>query len=370
MCEGKVFKIAVTGGPCAGKTTCMSQLADWLRERGFLVYVVPEVATLLLGGGISLGGLGASEMAAFQGRLIRLQMQLEESFEAQARTMLRDAVLLCDRGAMDPRAYVSEETWQAVLDEHGWTNVALRDQRYSAVLHLVTAAIGAEEFYTTANNAARYETPAQAAAVDQRLRDAWTGHPHLRVIDNSSDFSRKIRRTIEAVGRVIGVPVPTEIERKYLVRRVHEPVPVSSTEVLIEQTYLLTQDGSQERVRRRSADGSSVYTHTIKRPLRAGQRVEIERPLSSREYLRLLAQADPSREVVRKKRRCFLWANQYFELDSFLSPREGLTILEIELDDPAQEPTLPPFLEIEREVTDEAAYGNEQIARKSQPAAS
>jgi hypothetical protein len=35
------------------------------------------------------------------------------------------------------------------------------DRRYDGVFHLVTAAIGAEKFYTLANNTARSETPEQ-----------------------------------------------------------------------------------------------------------------------------------------------------------------------------------------------------------------
>lgn len=49
--------------------------------------------------------------------------------------------------------------------------------RYDAVVHLMTVAIGAVEFYTLANNTARSETPEQAAAVDKRLREVWPGHP-------------------------------------------------------------------------------------------------------------------------------------------------------------------------------------------------
>ena len=41
------------------------------------------------------------------------------------------------------------------MDEEGWTWASLRDKRYDRVLHLVTAAIGAEEFYTRSNNTAR-----------------------------------------------------------------------------------------------------------------------------------------------------------------------------------------------------------------------
>jgi len=41
------------------------------------------------------------------------------------------------------------------LEEFNWTVPQLRDQRYEAVVHLVTAAIGAERFYTLENNKAR-----------------------------------------------------------------------------------------------------------------------------------------------------------------------------------------------------------------------
>jgi hypothetical protein len=59
---------------------------------------------------------------------------------------------------MDPRAYMDDECWQAVLDENNWNAVYLRDKRYNMVIHMVTAADGAESFYTFENNTARYET--------------------------------------------------------------------------------------------------------------------------------------------------------------------------------------------------------------------
>ena len=56
-------------------------------------------------------------------------------------------VLLCDRGTMDVLAYIGKDTFDEVLEDNGWTVPQLRDQRYEAVVHLVTAAIGAEDFY-------------------------------------------------------------------------------------------------------------------------------------------------------------------------------------------------------------------------------
>ena len=45
----------------------------------------------------------------------------------------------------------------------------LRDKRYDVVVHMVTAAHGAETFYTTENNVARYEDIPTARIVDNNL---------------------------------------------------------------------------------------------------------------------------------------------------------------------------------------------------------
>ena len=86
-------------------------------------------------------------------------MALEDNFRDIAeRCSLpegRHAVLLMDRGTMDVLAYVGKDAFDDVLEEFNWTVPQLRDQRYEAVVHLVTAAIGAERFYTLENNKAR-----------------------------------------------------------------------------------------------------------------------------------------------------------------------------------------------------------------------
>src|SRR5262249_39781143 len=189
----------------------------------------------------------------------------------------RPALILCDRGAMDVSAYLPAEAWTALLNERDWTVVGLRDKRYEAVIHLVTAADGAEAFYTTENNAVRTETPAQARLLDQRVGDAWVGHPHWRVIDNATDFAGKIQRVTAAVCRVVGAPEPLEIERKFLLRGgpAGGEVPVRFEEVEVEQVYLNNPEGWEARVRRRGQYGSATYTHALKRPVASGQRVKI-----------------------------------------------------------------------------------------------
>ena len=162
---------------------------------------------------------------------------------------------------MDPDrgigAYMSDEEFRWVLRMLGIGEVALRDQ-YDAVIHLVTAAKGALKYYK--NSEVRREPPEKAAELDDRLIAAWTGHPHFRIIDNSTDFEDKMRRLIREISIVLGEPAPLEIERKFLIRR---PDPRALTQrpncrrVDIVQTYLLPEEGAEAvRIRQRGADGS------------------------------------------------------------------------------------------------------------------
>lgn len=364
MEETPVFRIVLTGGPCGGKSTSLSAITDRLEGLGFQVYRVPEAATLLLGGGITVRGDSPDQLLGIQAQMLRVIMSLEDAFHTIARSTGRRSVVLCDRGVMDVSAYLPPSAWTALLNEHDWTVVGLRDRRYEAVLHLVTAADGVEAFYTTENNAVRSETPTQARMLDQRVRDAWLGHPHLRVIDNSTDFARKVQRVTAAVCQVVGVPEPQEIERKFLLRDqpARNEVPVRFEEFDVEQTYLVSHNGWEARVRRRGQHGSYTYTHTLKRPVATGQRVEVERQITGREYLALLAQADRTRHPIRKRRRVFLWDNQYFEWDIYVDPSPGLEILEVEVDSLSTLIELPPFLTIEREVTGDDQYSNHRMA--------
>ena len=46
-----VYRLCLTGGPCAGKTSSLDHLTKALTARGFDVYCCPEVPTILLNGG-------------------------------------------------------------------------------------------------------------------------------------------------------------------------------------------------------------------------------------------------------------------------------------------------------------------------------
>ena len=118
----------------------------------------------------------------FQINLMRIQMALEDIFIDVAHDFYPEGkvVMLYDRGVMDGRAYMNESMWQALLDETSWSNSQLRDKRYDMVLHLVTAADGALDYYSKKSNESRYEDEEAAISTDRRTQMAWCGHPHFR----------------------------------------------------------------------------------------------------------------------------------------------------------------------------------------------
>ncbi len=362
--EAQITKIVITGGPCGGKSTAMSWIQNAFTELGYAVLFVPETATELITGGVAPWLMNSN--ADFQRANMRLQIEKEKVFcEAAQRIYNADKVLVvCDRGIMDNKAYMTPIEFEDAIKELGTSETELRDN-YDAVFHLVTAAKGARDFYTLSNNKARTETPEEAAEMDDKLISAWTGHPHFRLVDNSTNFEDKMKRLIAEVSSFLGEPEPYEIERKFLIEypdvKALESNP-NCKRVEIIQTYLTSPEGEETRVRQRGENGNFIYFKTTKKKVDDVKRVEIESRLSKDEYLSLLMEADPQKRPIRKTRYCLTYGTHYFEIDLYPFWHDK-AIMEIELSDENDEVKFPEFIKIIKEVTDDESYKNSSLAK-------
>ena len=360
----KITKIVITGGPCAGKTTAMSWIQNAFTKKGYMVLFVDETATELIGGGAPWKYTRCNR--DYQYRLTQLMLAKELAFTEIAKTFEAEKVLIvCDRGALDNRAYMSDEEFRYVLKSLNTNEVELRDH-YDAVFHLVTAAKGAEQFYTLANNAARYETIEEARVVDDSLIASWTGHPHLRVIDNRYDFDEKMLALITEISAFLGEPRPMETMRKYLiaypdVRALGQRPNCQHVDIL--QAYLKSDiPGEVIRIRQRGQNGNYVYFKTRKRKIEGMKRIELEERLTQNEYVELLMQADPDYRPIRKERYCLSENGLYYNIDIFPQWTEQ-ALMEIELYSQDQQVKIPEGIRVIREVTDEKEFTNPYIAR-------
>lgn len=362
-----IKKIVLTGGPCAGKTTALVKIIDHFSGLGHKVFTIPEVPTMFTQAGMNY--LTKNEKFFFEGEKATFltQIGLEESFTKMAETIDKPVIIVCDRGTMDISTYLTEDFWNRIISEQGYTNTQLRE-RYDAVLHLVSAADGAEQFYTTANNAQRVEKADEkglqiARELDKKIVSAWKGHPHLRVINNHEDFNNKLNRVLKEISNVLGIPQPIEEERKYIVKLTGEVPNAIDSDIV--QTYLSGEPGSEIRLRRRGFEGGKyVYVHTTKKRVADNEQIETERQISANLYENMLQQADPYRATIRKHRKSFIWKGQYFELDSFSEPVKDLMILETKGIAKRESVKFPPFIQVLEDITGNTHYYNYNIALK------
>ncbi len=356
--------IVLTGGPGGGKSTVLQSITPWLTEQGFTPYVVPETATELI---TTRGAPNRSDkeaQKAFQKEVLERQLEKEqEALSLAKRESRARPLVLCDRGTVDGFAYAPQEL-ASILNEQGTLPAHLLN-RYSAVLHLESAARGTPHHYTQANNSARFENAEQATLRDELTLRAWLGHSHLTLIPSRETKKEKEVHVQSALAKALGIPRRIEIERRFLLEEHSMPfdLPVYHTSAHIEQRYVIGSSTDVTRIRARSYGGVSTYEHTTKRFLDTHRVEEDERALDFPEYRTLVNNMLPGSRALHKERIYFVWHHHVFELDIFKEELGGLRILEVELcgvDEPYE---LPPFLPIVKEVTGEKRYSNAALAR-------
>lgn len=228
---------------------------------------------------------------------------------------------------------------------------------------MVSAAIGAEQYYTTENNAARTETVSQARDLDFRVLNSWVGHPNIRIIDNSTNFKQKIDRTVTSILQSLGLPKSRNmVQKKFSVDSNFEIPPDTHSESFdVDITYLSKPNQDQEGysyVRRRGQNGTYAYTHSFVRHIPDIDEYTVqEHQISGREYVALLSQKDPSVPSLSKKVTTFLHNGQYLEINQI----GKLAFLKTGADNPI----LPPWVTPKREVTGKPEYSTYNIAKAS-----
>jgi len=361
----EIKKIVITGGPCAGKTTGLSYIEQELTKMGYKIVFINESATELILNGLDRGANKTN--LDYESNIINLQVKKENLYMEYCKNLPYEKVLLiCDRGVMDCKSYMTDYEFDTAINQLGLDKIQVRDN-YDAVFHLVTAAKGAEHAYTLKNNQARFESVEQAVKSDTKTMNAWTGHPHFRVIDNSTSFDLKMKRLVIEICSFLGIPKPLEVEKKFLIKK-PDVVFLENLEncqkVDIIQTYLNSKKDEEIRIRQRGENGSYIFTLTRKKKTSSSTiRHETEKRISEKEYLTLLQNANTKLHPIKKTRYCLIHNNRYFEIDVY--PFAHLTaICEIELINEHEKIDLPEFISLIKEVTSDKSYSNFSLSKK------
>mgnify|MGYP000265032238 CR=1 FL=1 len=192
VAPGPCHRIAITGGPSAGKTA----LLEVVRRNFSRIGVLPEAASIIFGGGFPRVTDDEVALRAAQRAIYHVQCELERYADESGKY----AVVLCDRGTLDGLAYWpnGETGPNGYFDQLGTTEEA-ELARYHAVIHLRTPG---EEGYD-ATNPLRIEGPEEAALLDEKIAHVWRNHPNRVEVNSSATYLEKLNKAVAAILQVL-----------------------------------------------------------------------------------------------------------------------------------------------------------------------
>ncbi|KRY01269.1 hypothetical protein T4E_556 [Trichinella pseudospiralis] len=343
------------------KSMSVQRENDWPRIFG--VFRVPELATII--GGARFNELSEEQVMRFQENLLLTLLRLEDSFMYLAETCEENCLVICDRD-------LNREAWEEILRRNNLNPIALRDQRYNQIVHLVSAAVGAENFYHCSTTL-RLESLEEAREVEHRTRHVWVGHPYMDIIDNENckTFRDKMLKMAQVICDRAGVEygdrlAPNSIKRKFLVSNfdLSQCKDYQEFDVVHE---CVRSDMGQTWIRRRGQNGNWLYTINERRVV-DGIPVETKALLSRREYEMLRAHVDPATYPTFKKRLCFVHAHHYYQLDVFQEPCpkrcQDLKILVTYTTNTTGSLPIPTFITVSKEVTSDTQYSLYNLCKR------
>lgn len=199
-----IAKIALTGGPCAGKTTTISRIEEHLNDLGYHVLTINECATEIIRNGIRPFGEHRVGVYEFENEILNLQLYKEKRFKEFIKYYPDDIkiVLLCDRGSVDVCAYLGKDNYYKMLEENNLKHEDLLKE-YDLVIHMITVAANLESRYSNNNNKARFEDSEEAINVDNNIKEAWKDYKNLKMVPVCDYLEDKIQIAINYVDELL-----------------------------------------------------------------------------------------------------------------------------------------------------------------------
>lgn len=367
MEEKKILRIVITGGPCGGKTTAIEEISKLFREQGYTVLCVNESATELINDGIKPFGSDYDRLKLLDFQRIVLEEQLakEKTRDMAAEFCENDkVVILYDRGILDNRAYISDEEFKSLIDAKNITEADIL-HRYDLVLHLVTAADGKAEYYTTANNKARTETVEEAIEKDRRTMEAWSTHPNQKIIGNDTLFDEKMKKVVNIIRDFLGENEVLDQE-KYKIEldeidfaKLSNIISVHMLKEEIQEFVKSYEDDEDEMYRKSTINGSSYYTYSKIKYYPDGTKTTVHKNVSEDEYLDNLHRVN-GKEIT-KTRYNFIYDGERYRMDFYHNPANIIT-LERDITNKKKN-NLPPFIMANdiKKITNDRDYSEANI---------
>lgn len=344
-------KVAITGGPAAGKTTILGMIP---KKYGDQALTMPEVASILLDGGFPKPGkdIDYNDLWAdnFQESVIAVQKNMENQYIEMSKNGPFRLVIF-DRGLLDGSAYLGKGL-DFFLNRFNLDEQELYD-RYDMVIHLESVAVSDPDLYERlkSTNPARYENASEAVERDLTIKEAWENHPNRIIISSAGGIELVKDKVINLLDTFMNV----EIERKFLLSKMPSiPLPAG---VPIKQGYLPLSN--EVRVR----NMGDQYYLTIKTGSGLS-RQECEPPINKFAFQTLFKETGDAR--ISKTRFFIPYGDYTLELDEYHGDLKGLVTMECEFKtvEEANAFVLPTWAKDAQDITHMPELKNRSLASK------
>ena len=283
-------------------------------------------------------------------------------------------MLVCDRGACDTFAYCSKEVKKEVLKKNSWSEQYLNHDRYDKIIHLVSAANGAEEFFTLENEA-RSEGLEEARNLDKNIQAVWFDNPRYVIIDNSNkSFQKKIDEVFSEIGDLVSLPT-SRFVRKFLLEKFFDesqfPKGIPFSKYLERIHYLpQTSDDTLSYIIKRSYElfNKTLLSYKTRHLTDVVEkRVETSKQITDIAYDGLYDQRELSKREIKKK--CYIFRMEHknhvflYKIENFILEEGKFSVLHLTSGGIKKHREFPEFLDIVREITEEPEYFTHVLAK-------
>lgn len=180
-------KIALTGGPCGGKSESLLDFQKVLIKEGYKASIVSETA----GGLLNLDYMPGVNISTFdfQNLLFKIQFIKEYRKEDEGN------IVICDRGIMDAKVYVSKYDFKKIMDLNRIKENEIFDT-YDSALYFRTIAYEYPKLFVEQRE---YETPEVAIKRDELCKSIWESKIIPVQYDNKDGYDIKKRIIIQSL---------------------------------------------------------------------------------------------------------------------------------------------------------------------------
>ena len=191
---------------------------------------------------------------------------------------------------------------------------------------------------------------------------SYLSHDNLRVIQPREDMKDKELEVINIIANMLKLPMRVREQHKFLVEGIDvEKLASLASKVVIKQDYLKCDDDTEYRIRRIEQNGIySYHFSVIKKCVNGIREILTDDVISESAYRNLLLTKSDNSISLTKTRYSFVHDQQYFKLDIF---DDDMCILEVNLTKENPNISIPDFVYVVQDVTNDEEYQNINIAR-------